>query len=661
MSSDYIPCILPAGSSCDIDAPICQRCRNWLAEALSDSKGVYSGHHGGNVETLLASAVTCKVCNLIAQELYYRGVSKDVMDRRLNDSLSFRLFQRNQTIASDSRTGYGSGKFLTRGTWNSLNLIPVPDTYPSTTDALETARQWIDRCLEWHSLCSDTRTNTGLPKRVLDTTTLDDTVILYESKGESVPYATLSYCWGDGVPLTTTLANIEQHRKGISLHDFPETLQDAILFAKNTGLRYILVDALCIVQDDPLDWAEQAAAMTEIYRGCRVNIAMTDSPGCTFGTVRKLQDCSVHVGASSRPSVPVGLAKVYIVIDPTDGMDLSGWSISPTGIRYNPSLNRLATRGWVFQETLVSVATVHMTHQGLIWDCCSEECLEGNKPRRRDHPHQAAITKASWALDHKIFAHSSDAGNEMPRAFYHWVTHFSTRQLSKPNDKLPVLAGLVSQLATLCTATYVAGLWKEDLHVGLSWLAVRSGSLTRRNDRAPSWSWASVDGKVKYSSLLSRNFKYTTIVNMVESLDLQILTVVVDEIYPGSYGEVRGGRIEGIGTLQQGSICGDSEKPYIEIGGQKVFALICALDERRNLGNAPCPCWLLRITSLLVPRAGHGRGPHVIFLILEETGAQESEFRRIGMAFFDESLKERDSNVSLVLLKAQQRKRVTLV
>jgi hypothetical protein len=48
---------------------------------------------------------------------------------------------------------------------------------------------------------------------------------------------------------------------------------------------------------------------------------------------------------------------------------------------------------------------------------------------------------------------------------------------------------------------YMYGLWEMDLPIGLIWRAPdaspqESSSVTRDSNRAPSWSWASIDGEI---------------------------------------------------------------------------------------------------------------------------------------------------------------------
>ena len=100
------------------------------------------------------------------------------------------------------------------------------------------------------------------------------------------PYATLSHRWGDqSFPrlLSSTLAAFEQN---IPLAILPPTWVDAILVTRTLGLRYLWIDALCILQDSPEDWNKEAALMHRIYSNSFCNIAATGASlnehGCFF-------------------------------------------------------------------------------------------------------------------------------------------------------------------------------------------------------------------------------------------------------------------------------------------------------------------------------------------------------------------------------------------
>ena len=83
--------------------------------------------------------------------------------------------------------------------------------------------------------------------------------------------------------MCTTGAKLSAYRKGIMFWDLPKTFRDAVTLTRLLSIRYLWVDAICIVQDDPKEWALEAAAMSDIYGYAILNIAVhasqCDAPG----------------------------------------------------------------------------------------------------------------------------------------------------------------------------------------------------------------------------------------------------------------------------------------------------------------------------------------------------------------------------------------------
>lgn len=81
-------------------------------------------------------------------------------------------------------------------------------------------------------------------------------------------YVALSYCWGKVQMLTLSKENQEALRSPSSLissSHVPQTIRDAIVLVRKVGLRYLWVDSLCVIQDDPQDMANQLQQMGEVY------------------------------------------------------------------------------------------------------------------------------------------------------------------------------------------------------------------------------------------------------------------------------------------------------------------------------------------------------------------------------------------------------------
>lgn len=54
---------------------------------------------------------------------------------------------------------------------------------------------------------------------------------------------------------------------GLESENTPKTLHDAITVARGLEVRYVGVNALCIVQDSIQDWTREAAKMHKVYGG----------------------------------------------------------------------------------------------------------------------------------------------------------------------------------------------------------------------------------------------------------------------------------------------------------------------------------------------------------------------------------------------------------
>ncbi|KAH8687338.1 heterokaryon incompatibility [Tricladium varicosporioides] len=89
-------------------------------------------------------------------------------------------------------------------------------------------------------------------------------------------YACLSYVWG-GVSCLKTKRHILE---GLMLEgsldiyrdEIPRTIRDAMSLTEQLGIRYIWIDALCIVQDDEVSKHDQIQAMVGIYTNAYVTL-----------------------------------------------------------------------------------------------------------------------------------------------------------------------------------------------------------------------------------------------------------------------------------------------------------------------------------------------------------------------------------------------------
>lgn len=189
----------------------------------------------------------------------------------------------------------------------SLRMIERDACHPSTLDR---ADRWIDRCGELHEECKRvTSREHPLPTRVLDvgaSAQEGDGVRLVESSSMNGKYITLSYCWGPSKPLSTTRATLASHLAGINFEELSKTYQDAVTLSRRYGIRYLWIDALCIVQDNRQDWEREAPRMGMYYGNSYLTIAASNAGDSTLGCFQPRQtrkyleiDCTAPSGPRS--------------------------------------------------------------------------------------------------------------------------------------------------------------------------------------------------------------------------------------------------------------------------------------------------------------------------------------------------------------------------
>lgn len=133
---------------------------------------------------------------------------------------------------------------------------------------------WMNDCRKNHTTCLNAE-QTPLPTRLVDVTPIDGSEIvrIHTTYGEKERYAALSYCWGGPQPIALTKATMAQMEKMIQLSSLPQTLQDAIIVTSKLCLRYIWVDAMCIIQDSQEDKKKELKSMAQTYQNAFITIS----------------------------------------------------------------------------------------------------------------------------------------------------------------------------------------------------------------------------------------------------------------------------------------------------------------------------------------------------------------------------------------------------
>ncbi|KAK4239753.1 heterokaryon incompatibility protein-domain-containing protein [Achaetomium macrosporum] len=300
----------------------------------------------------------------------------------------------------------------------------------------------------------------------------DDDIELVCSGTLRAQYVCLSHCWGSRQPLKTTKKTLRSHLRKIPWESLPNTFRDAIRFTRALGIPYIWIDSLCIIQDDRHDWLRESQKVARIFQNCYLTVAATAGADGRAGLY-------TYRGARSTPVTTTtvdGRAQTVFVRAVPNHMDK--WASN----RFNRKDFPLLTRGWVLQERILSPRVLHFGSRELLWECNKESYCQCGTQQSDEHE----FTKpALHAQKH------SDIHGDMQHYWRDLVEEYSRLSLTRSSDKLPAIAGLASDVSShRGGAQYLAeGYFGNDPRY-----AERSYRRTRW--RAPSWSWASIDGTI---------------------------------------------------------------------------------------------------------------------------------------------------------------------
>lgn len=297
---------------------------------------------------------------------------------------------------------------------------------------------------------------------------------------------------------------------GVSISSLPRTFRDAILVARNMGVRFLWIDSLCILQDSESDWLKESALMADIYRGSVCNIAATSSSnadqGCLYkNTPPTAQSCTVKPGWGNGEVEYLVYNKDY-------------WE----GIFENDPLRQ---RAWVVQELLLPHRILHLGRYQISWECYDKNSCEMYP---YGIPSFIGVSKRT-ALESPLIL-SEDSKSVLNRQHYPWETivkAYTSCNLTKPQDKLIALSGVAKILQSVSKDQYLAGLWRKDFITQLLWDASweQLGPLVPSKEyRAPSWSWASIEGRVSMRSPKPKAVEPVRILPTIQSQGLKPLS-----------------------------------------------------------------------------------------------------------------------------------------
>jgi Heterokaryon incompatibility protein (HET) len=312
-------------------------------------------------------------------------------------------------------------------------------------------------------------------------------------------------------------ATLSNHLRGIDTTGLPQTLLDAIEITRDLHIRYLWIDALCIMQDegsDNLDKLAEIPRMGDIYKNSTLTIVASRS--------RTVKEGFLHQQFLPFDAVEVPFSQ--------NGKLEKVWLVPQT----SPKLGNdpLSTRGWAFQEYMLSTKILRYGTKAVTWHCTS---VSASAIHPRYGLYEYKMSSAYQNTDLKvgltqyggfflntnlrwidlairqqlrrllsiIYPQDPTWEKVMLRWWPQCVEQYSGCDLSEAKDKLHAIAGIAKEIYKAYPSIYLAGLWQSAIIQHLAWQRNDTLEFARRvtptdSCDAPTWTWASQSCAIKF-------------------------------------------------------------------------------------------------------------------------------------------------------------------
>ncbi|TEY74671.1 hypothetical protein BOTCAL_0071g00050 [Botryotinia calthae] len=403
------------------------------------------------------------------------------------------------------------------------------------------ARDWLKTCDERHYECPLVE-DKELPSRVIHVGSDDQDPYILPANGKIGKYIALSHCWGGHISIALTTQTLEEFKGKISMAQLPANFRDAVLLTRRLGFEYLWIDCLCIIQDSLEDWEIESKHMGRVYHDATLTIAASTASKSTEGFLHTFTDYEL-----SGISISLKLSKDG---KPEDHVDM----VLPNSKRENlGDLLRdepLAARGWTLQEEVLSARTLFYGHQQIYWQCLHDyEAADGLRPwqvankrafrydqiKDRIHLSQGLqnpnTVKSQYVYERKNPTkefHDFQTCRKLIEEYHkQMVVDYCSRNLTRTSDKLIAFSGIVTLVRDVLWAhgfpnsLYIAGIWSSHFRQGLIWYY--EDDVSPSIERAPSWSWATTNGKIAFNrTAFNTDFTNTDIDPLLISHDVKL-------------------------------------------------------------------------------------------------------------------------------------------
>ncbi|KAI1176285.1 heterokaryon incompatibility protein-domain-containing protein [Nemania sp. FL0916] len=397
-------------------------------------------------------------------------------------------------------------------------------------------QNWLRTCSSLHHGCRYTRRpQTALNLIDCRSHTVLKAADIYTNPAD-LEYVALSYVWGQSLEVSRVVLDGSRLPQPI-----PAVIRDAMEVVLMLGYQYLWIDKYCIDKHDKSRIHEQLMDMDSIYQDAALTIVAAAGSDESYG---------LPGVSKSRPCRQLTFKR-----------DAEHYALASTLPLPHSSIaeSRWATRGWTYQEAILSRRRLVFTDDQVYFECNSSSRAEGFDICFDDRlfgsaaSHDHFIRPSLFSLKQLVSVSSNGKATRLSNFFtyVHCAEQYSKRTLSFDNDALIAFSGIIRVLESISTfpvrhiwgipffhpdddnlsddqlwSTYktfqLPASWKSPvfkdrsvpksnppvvevdylayLMLGLCWRHLPSVNPRRRKD-FPSWSWTGWEGALAWPNL----------------------------------------------------------------------------------------------------------------------------------------------------------------
>lgn len=314
------------------------------------------------------------------------------------------MFVKNRTIPVSARDEYVSAYIMAskchERALSGRKLDPNIVSY-------SVVGSWLSFCVQHHGqACSKNNELRGL--LVIDC----DSRQIIPANDQNLPYVALSYLWGPD-------AGQDQVSRNMLPTTLPQVIEDAITVTKRLGFKCLWVDRYCVSEGTAKH--EQILNMGKIYANAVLTIVAATGDDSHYGLP------GVSIPRKSQPCLQLG-DQLLVSTMPNIALEIqsSKWN----------------TRGWTYQEALLSSRRLVFTQSQVYFQCASSHCLESIRAPLKSL-HNRRLTRFFDSINmYRVFPR--EGVGKFVFEIQNRISEYNERNLSFDYDALNAFEGILT-------------------------------------------------------------------------------------------------------------------------------------------------------------------------------------------------------------------------